>query len=52
MKIKIIVNDKMQSSYYFLTEDIGQNFHKDFKAELTPKELLELGVFGTLRISN
>ena len=46
MKIKIIVNDKMQSSYYFLTEDIGQNFHKDFKEELSPKELLELGVIG------
>jgi len=46
MKIKILVNDKMQNTSYFLTEKIGQNFHKDFKPELSPKELLELGIFG------
>jgi hypothetical protein len=44
---KVTVNDKMQNSYtYLLTEPIGQNFHPEFKPELTPKELLELGVFG------
>jgi hypothetical protein len=44
---KIIVNDMMQSGYtYFLTEPMGKNFHPDFKPELTPKEMLELGVFG------
>jgi len=47
MKKKIIVNDLMQKNYnYFLTEPTGRNFDKDFKPELTPKELLELGVFG------
>ena len=46
MKTKIIVNDKMQNTHYFLTEEIGENFHKDFKPELTPKELLALGIFG------
>ena len=47
MKKKIVVNDKMQKSYiYFLTEPMGKNFHTDFKPELSPKEMLELGVFG------
>jgi len=44
---KVIVNDLMQKNYqYILTEPIGQNFDKDFKPELTPKEMLKLGVFG------
>lgn len=44
---KIIVNDKMQKGYvYRLKEPMGRNFHAEFKPELTPKEMLELGVFG------
>ena len=44
---KIIVNDKMQSNYhYYLTDDIGKNFKDGFDPELTPKAMLELGVFG------
>jgi hypothetical protein len=44
---KVIVNDKMQKGYvYFLTEPIGKNFDPDFNPKLTPKEMLELGVFG------
>jgi len=44
---KITVNDKMQKKYvYFLTEPIGKNFDPNFRPELTPKEMLELGVFG------
>lgn len=44
---KIIVSDKMQSKYvYVCSEPIGKNFHPDFKPMLTPKEMLELGVFG------
>ena len=43
----IIVNDKMQKGYrYCLTEPMGRNFDDDFKPELTPKEMLKLGVFG------
>jgi hypothetical protein len=43
----ICVNDKMQKDFcYELTEPIGRNFHTEFKPELTPKEMLELGVFG------
>ena len=46
-KRRVEVNDKMQSNYvYFCTEPIGKNFHPDFKPELTPQEMLELGVFG------
>lgn len=47
MKTKVVVNDLMQKNYvYFLTEPVGKNFDKRFKPELTPKEMLELGVFG------
>lgn len=43
----VIVNDKMQRGYrYELTEPVGKNFHPDFKPQLTPKQMLELGVFG------
>ncbi|MFZ2226027.1 MAG: hypothetical protein WA064_00995 [Candidatus Moraniibacteriota bacterium] len=47
-KRKIVaVNDKMQSGYrYELTEPIGKNFDPEFKPELTPKQMLTLGVFG------
>jgi hypothetical protein len=44
---KVIVNDLMQENYiYVLTEPVGENFHGDFRPELTPQEMLELGVFG------
>lgn len=44
---KIVVNDLMQKNYiYFLTEPIGKNFDSEFKPELTPQQMLELGVFG------
>ncbi len=44
---KVIVNDLMQQGYtYYLTEPIGKNFDSKFKPELTPKEMLHLGVFG------
>jgi hypothetical protein len=43
----IVVNDKMQSGYsYVLTAPMGKNFDPDFKPELTPKQMLNLGVFG------
>jgi hypothetical protein len=44
---RIEVNDLMQAGYsYLLTEPVGTNFHSDFRPELTPKEMLALGVFG------
>lgn len=42
----VIVDDKMQKYSYILSEAMGENFHPEFKPELTPKEMLELGVFG------
>lgn len=47
MNKKVIVNDKMQKKYtYYLTEPVGKNFDPEFKPELTPKQMLKLGVFG------
>jgi hypothetical protein len=46
-KKRIIVNDLMQSGYsYRLTAPVGRKFDPDFKPELTPRQMLELGVFG------
>ncbi|MEA4863322.1 MAG: hypothetical protein AB7F40_09770 [Victivallaceae bacterium] len=46
-KVEVIVNDLMQRNYrYFRTEEPGSNFNPGFRPELTPKEMLELGVFG------
>lgn len=42
----ITVHDKMQDGYtYELTEPAGK-FESGFEPELTPKDMLELGVFG------
>lgn len=47
MRKKVRVNDKMQKNYvYFLTEAVGKNFDPRFRPELTPKQMLALGVFG------
>ncbi len=46
-KKQVVVNDLMQQGYtYYLTEPVGENFHPEFRPELTPVELLEMGVFG------
>ena len=46
MKKKVIIDDKMQKGHYYLTEKPGENFHPEFQPQLTPKELLALGIFG------
>lgn len=47
MKRTVTVNDKMQKNYkYELVIPIGKNFDPEFKPQLTPKEMLELGVFS------
>ncbi len=44
---KVVVNDYLQKKYtYVLTAPRGKKFHPDFKPEVTPKQMLELGVFG------
>jgi len=46
-KKTIIVDDQMQKGYrYELIEPIGRNFDPEFRPELTPAEMLRLGVFG------
>lgn len=46
-KTEITVNDLMQRGYrYFRTEPAGKNFHAGFSPDLSPKEMLALGVFG------
>lgn len=43
----ITVRDRMQSGYtYSCTAPVGREFDQRFRPDLTPKEMLELGVFG------
>lgn len=44
---RVVVNDLMQQGFvYYLTAPVGRGFHPEFKPELTPTQMLELGVFG------
>jgi hypothetical protein len=46
-KQKTIVNDLMQENYvYYITEPTGKNFDPEFLPELTPEEMIEMGIFG------
>jgi hypothetical protein len=41
------VNDRMQRGYrYQLTAPAGRQFHPEFQPELTPRDMLRLGVFA------
>jgi len=45
--IPMTVNDLMQQGYsYACSEPPGEHFDPDFKPELSPKQLLSMGVFG------
>ncbi len=46
MLTTIRVHDSMQDAEYVLTEPEGKNFDPRFTPDLTPKEMLALGVFG------
>ena len=47
MKRKVVVNDRMQRGYvYYRTEPAGRRFAVGFRPQLTPKQMLALGVFG------
>ena len=46
-KENVSVNDRMQRNYcYQRVEPIGRNFDPEFRPELTPAQMLRLGVFG------
>lgn len=43
----VVVHDIMQKNYtYQLTAPIGKKFAPEFRPQLTPKQILALGVFG------
>jgi hypothetical protein len=45
--IRVTVNDRMQRGFvYYRTEPAGRNFDEGFEPDLTPPEMLRLGVFG------
>ncbi|MBC7982111.1 hypothetical protein H7X65_03480 [Candidatus Parcubacteria bacterium] len=47
MKAKVTIHDRMQKKYqYELSEPVGKNFDIEFKPQLTPKQMLSLGIFG------
>jgi len=47
MKRNVIVHDRMQHGYvYWCTAPVGRDFAPAFKPELTPKDMLRLGIFG------
>lgn len=47
LRKRIVVNDLMQKKYvYFRTHPMGKDFDPGFRPELTPKQMLQLGVFG------
>jgi hypothetical protein len=42
----VLVNDSMQKGYHYdLVAPIGRTFDPEFKPELTPKQMLALGIF-------
>jgi hypothetical protein len=44
---RVVANDKMQKGYvYWRTKPMGRQFRSGFNPDLTPKEMLTLGVFG------
>lgn len=52
MKKVSVGSPKWDGHDYTITEPVGKNFDSEFKPDLTPKEMLELGVFGGLYMSD
>lgn len=47
MAKQVTVNNSRQTNYnYLLSEAQGKNFNSEFKPELTPKQMLQMGIFG------
>jgi hypothetical protein len=52
-KRTVTVNDKLQRGYrYTLTAPAGRDFDPAFEPELTPAEMLALGIFGGLYMTD
>jgi hypothetical protein len=44
---EVVIRDRMQQDYrYLLTEPAGRNFDPGFDPELTPRQMLGMGIFG------
>ena len=44
---EVIVHDRMQDGYrYRLSAPSGSGFDAEFRPDLTPKEMLSMGIFG------
>jgi hypothetical protein len=53
MNKTITVNDKFQTNYiYKLTKHVGKEFDPEFQPQLTPKEMLEMGVFDGIYLND
>ena len=49
----VVVRDSTQKRYtYVRSAPMGKKFHPDFRPQLTPKEMLGLGVFGGLYLND
>lgn len=49
----IKVKDNFQKGYqYVLTEKVGKNFYPEFKPDLTPKQMLAMGIFDGWYVDN
>jgi hypothetical protein len=47
MRRYVVVDDRMQRGYrYEITEPAGRNFDAQFRPQLTPADMLRMGVFG------
>jgi hypothetical protein len=47
LPVEVVVRDRMQDGYRYLrTRPMGEDFDPGFAPELTPAEMLALGVFG------
>ena len=47
MRRRVVVHDRMQQGYvYYRTDPVGRHFAPEFRPQLTPKQMLHLGVFG------
>jgi len=47
MSRRLVVDDRMQRGYvYYRTARVGRDFAPGFAPQLTPRQMLELGVFG------